>query len=53
MVVGGVIGQSLDESRDPRDGFIGISQELIIFAKKFFELFTDIFNALQGEFSQE
>lgn len=53
IFVGGIIGHGLDESRDPRDGFVGISQELIIFAKKFFELFADIINALQGEFAQE
>ena len=50
-VVGGVAGYRLDKGEEPRDGIIGITQELIVIAKKFFELFANILNTLQGEFS--
>lgn len=53
VVVGGVAGLRLDRGEGPRDDFIGVTQEVILIAKKFFELFANIFNALQGEFSQE
>ena len=53
MVVGGIAGLRLDRGEDPGDDFIGVTQELILIAKKFFELFANILNALQGEFSQE
>ena len=53
MAVGGIAGLRLDRGEEPRDDLIGVTQELILIAKKFFELFANILNALQGEFSQE
>ena len=51
VVVGGIAGLRLDRGEEPSDDFIGVTQELILIAKKFFELFANIFNALQGELS--
>jgi len=53
VVVGGIAGLRLDRGEDPREDIIGVTQELILIAKKFFELFANILNVLQGEFSQE
>jgi len=51
MLVGGIAGYQIDQGKDPKDGVIGVTQELIMIAKKFFDLFGNIFNALQHEFS--
>lgn len=51
IVVGGIAGYRLDQGQKPTDDVIGITQELILIAKKFFELFANIFNALRLEFS--
>lgn len=51
-VIGGIAGHRLDRGEEPRSSVIGITQELIIIAKKFFELFANIINALQGTFSK-
>lgn len=50
--IGGIAGYRLDQGEKPRDGALGITQELIIIAKKFFELFANILNALQHEFAK-
>ena len=49
--MGGIAGFRLDRGEDPTDGVVGVTQELILIAKKFFELFANILNALQGELS--
>jgi len=51
MLIGGIAGYRIDQGKEPKDGVIGITQELIMIAKKFFELFGNIFNALHHEFS--
>ncbi len=51
IVVGGIAGYRLDQGQKPTDDAIGITQELILIARKFFELFANIFNALHLEFS--
>ncbi len=51
VVVGGIAGYRLDQDKQPTDDVIGVSQELILVAKKFFELFANIFNALRTQFS--
>ena len=50
MLIGGIAGYRLDQGKEPKDGVIGVTQELIMLAKKFFELIGNIFNALQHEF---
>jgi len=46
-IVGGTLGARLDRDGDVlSDGYMGIAQEVIIIARKFFELFVDIFNRL-------
>lgn len=51
MLVGGIAGYRIDQGKEAKDGVIGVTQELIMMAKKFFELFGNIFNALRSEFS--
>jgi hypothetical protein len=51
ILVGGISGYRLDQGQKPTDGVVGVTQELILIAKKFFELFADIFNALRMQFS--
>jgi len=51
MLIGGITGYRIDQGKDQKDGVIGVTQELIMIAKKFFELFASIFNALQHEFT--
>jgi len=50
MLIGGIAGYRIDQGKELEDGVIGVTQELIMIAKKFFELFGNIFNALQQEF---
>lgn len=50
-VIGGVAGSRLDRGQKPGKGVVGISQEVIALAKKFFELFAAIFIALKDEFN--
>lgn len=51
MIVGGISGYRLDQVKEQKGGAIGVTQELIVIAKKFFELFGNIFNELQHHFS--
>lgn len=51
ILIGGIAGYRLDQGEKQKDGVISITQELILMAKKFFELFGNIFNALWSEFS--
>lgn len=53
MVIGGVAGARLDRGQKLEEGGIGIAQELIILAKKFFELFAAMFLALKADFLAE
>ena len=46
---GGVAGSRLDRGQKSGKGVVGISQEVIILAKKFFELFAAIFMALKND----
>lgn len=47
--IGGVAGSRLDRGQKPGKGIVGISQEVIALAHKFFELFAAIFIALKNE----
>jgi hypothetical protein len=49
IAIGGIAGQRLDRGNCIEGGIVGVSQELILIAKKFFELFAGIFNALRSE----
>jgi len=51
MFVGAIAGYRIDQGRKPNSGVIGVTQEQIMIAKKFFELFANIFIALKEEFS--
>ena len=51
MLIGGIAGYRIDQGKDLKGGVIGVTQDLIMIAKKFFELFASIFNALRSEFS--
>lgn len=51
MLIGGIAGYRIDQGKETKDSAIGVTQEIIMIAKKFFELFSNIFNALQSEFS--
>lgn len=51
IIVGGIAGYRLDQGQKPTGDVIGVTQELILVAKKFFELFASIFNALSAQFS--
>ncbi|MDP2203988.1 MAG: hypothetical protein Q8K07_18370 [Methylicorpusculum sp.] len=53
VVVGGFAGARLDRDLKVENGAIGIAQELIILAKKFFEFFAAIFIALKADFTDE
>jgi hypothetical protein len=49
---GGVVGASLDRGDgDVKSGVVGATQEAIVLAKKFFELFAKIINALTANYS--
>lgn len=50
ILIGGIAGYRIDQGKEQKDGVISVTQELIMIAKKFFELFGNIFNALQSEF---
>ena len=51
ILVGGIAGYRLDQGQKPTDGVVGVTQELILVGKKFFELFASIFNALRTQIS--
>jgi hypothetical protein len=53
IVIGGVAGARIDRGQKPEEGVIGVAQDLIILAKKFFELFAAIFLALKADFVAE
>jgi hypothetical protein len=48
---GGVVGSRLDRDKRPVHWVEDISQELIMLARKFFELFAAIFTALKDDFN--
>ena len=49
--MGGAVGSRVDRGQKPSHYTEAISQEVIILAKKFFELLTKIFNALKHDFA--
>lgn len=49
--IGGIAGYKLDQGENIKGGVIGVTQDVIMIAKKFFELFSSIFNTLQSELS--
>ena len=50
---GGVVGSRVDRDQKPGDGIVGISQEAIILARKFFELLVAIFIAIKDDFIEK
>ncbi len=50
VVIGGFAGARLDRDQKLEKGALGIVQEVIILARKFFELFAAIFMALKEDF---
>lgn len=52
ILVGGIARYRLDQGKKPTDSMIGVTQEIILTAKIFFELIANIFNALRMEFSK-
>lgn len=48
-VIGGVAGARLDRGQEPGDGVIGITQEVLLLAGKFYEFFASIINTLADE----
>jgi ElaB/YqjD/DUF883 family membrane-anchored ribosome-binding protein len=53
IVVGGLAGARLDRDLKVEKGTIGIAQELIILAKKFFQFLAAIFMTLKADFTNE
>jgi len=53
ILVGGIAGYRNDQGKTPQNNAIGITQEIISIAKKFFELFCNICNALKAEFAEQ
>jgi len=51
MLIGGIAGYRLDEGAENESGVIAVSQDVIMIARKFFELIGNILGALKGEFS--
>lgn len=47
--VGGIAGARLDRGQKPGNGVVGLAQEVIILANKFFSLLASIFSALKQE----
>ena len=47
--IGGIAGSRLDRGQKAGKGVVGITQEVIILAKKFFELFAAIFIVLKDD----
>lgn len=46
VVVGAIAGLRLDRGENRGDGVMGVAQDLIVIAGKFFQLFVNIFNAI-------
>lgn len=49
MILGAFVGSRIDRGQKD-DGWIGISQEVILLAKKFFDFFASVFRVLEDEF---
>ena len=49
--IGGMAGARLDRGEKPGNGAMGLAQEIIILANKFFSLLASIFNALKQDFA--
>lgn len=48
-VIGGVAGARLDRGQEPGDGIIGITQEVLLLAGKFYDFLASIINTLANE----
>ena len=46
-LIGGVAGARLDRGQEPGDGIIGLSQEVLLLAGKFYEFFASIMSLRQ------
>ena len=53
LVVGGIAGARIDRGQQIGNGAIGIAQEIIILAEKFFKLLAAIFLSLKADFIAE
>lgn len=53
VAIGAVAGSRLDRETVPSEGAVGIAQEAIVIARKFFELFASIFSAVSSEVEAE
>jgi hypothetical protein len=51
--VGAVVGARMDRRKSSEKGVVGITEEAILIARKFFELFAAIFRAVSSEFKKE
>lgn len=49
VMVGAVAGSRLDRNAGSAGGAVGMAQEAIVIARKFFELFASIFSAVSSE----
>lgn len=49
ITVGGLLGHRLDDGEARGPGWIGLAQELIVLARKFFELLISVFKALRPQ----
>jgi len=49
---GGIVGSRVDRGQEPKDGIVGISQEVIILARKFFKLLVAVFLAVKTDLSK-
>ena len=49
--IGGIAGARLDRGQEPGGGVVGLTQEVIMLANKFFSLLASIFIALKQELS--
>jgi hypothetical protein len=52
-LLGGLAGSRLDRTQKPEHGFVGVAQDVIILARKFFELLASIFMALKEKLKDE
>jgi len=53
VAIGSVAGSRLDRGEAASEGTVGMTQEAIIIARKFFELFAAIFSAVASEICTE
>lgn len=49
-LLGGIAGSRLDRNQKPEQGAMGIAQDIIVLARKFFEFLAAIFKALHDKY---